>query len=344
MKKLWVTFLKDARLSLNGLYFYIEIGMAVIFVAIMLFVIPENFDQTQKLFLAFEGNPQDAGALEKMIMEEDAIELVESRNDIVAEMKADRSSIGIVLSKENDRMVYEMVLQGYESDRMINLMKLSIESMFSGAVFDMDSLIPVRQLEESPAKLTDREAILPIYMAMNVGLMGLFIIAAYIFLDKEEGVIKAYAVAPVSMWQYLASKLMIMLLMGILTSIITFVAIVGLDINYLFLVVLVIAFNLFGSSLGLFVASFFNTMVKAMGAMYGLIMIMLLPAVSYFMPAFNPSWIKIMPTYPMMFSIRDLITGTISGMEIVAQTSVFLIAASILFMAANMRFKKTLTV
>ena len=36
--------------------------------------------------------------------------------------------------------------------------------------------------------------------------MGFFIIAAYIFLDKKEGVIKAYAVTPSPVWKYLLSK------------------------------------------------------------------------------------------------------------------------------------------
>lgn len=344
MKKLWVTFLKDTKLSFNGLYFYIEIGMALIFIAIMLFIVPENFDQSQKLFLTFEGNVQNSGIFEELLLQDEAMEILDTREDLESAMKEDRTSMGFVIGTENDRMVYEMVLQGYESERMINLMKLSVESIFNGSIFQLDELVSEVQLEESPPKLTDREAILPIYIALNVGLMGLFIIAAYIFLDKEEGVIKAYAVAPVHIWQYLASKLLIMLLMGIITSAMTFLAIVRFDLNYLYLIALIIAFNLFGSSLGLFVASFFNTMVKAMGAMYGLIMLMILPGISYFMPAFNPTWIKVLPTYPMMFSIRDLLSRSITGTEVMIQTSVFLIVAFILFWAANLRFKKTLTV
>ncbi|MBM7560795.1 ABC transporter permease [Fusibacter tunisiensis] len=338
MRKLWVTFIKDMKLSFNGLYFYIEIGLAVIFLAIMLFVVPENMETNQKMFLTLDSTLPDA----MFEMEDsDHVVFLESRESVVKALEEDRSAIGAAVTMVGESLEFDVILQGYESERMINLMRLGIESMFMDQ--KMDS-VDVVQIEASPERLSDREAILPVYITMNVGMMGLFIIAAYIFLDKEEGVIKAYAVAPVKVWQYLASKMLIMLIMGIITSLIVFVALLGFKVNYLYFIGMIIAFNLFGSSLGLFISSFFDTMVKAMGAMYAVIMIMILPTVAYFMPSFNPFWVKILPSYSMMFMIRDLISNQIVGTKFLLQILAFLGVSAVLFVLANERFKKSLTV
>lgn len=344
MRKLWMTFLKDAKLSFNGLYFYMEIGMALIFIAVLLFVIPENFESSQRFYVAMELEGTDTDAVQRLMGSSDDVTVLENRSEIESAMKKDRSSVGAVIRKNENKFVYEMILQGYENESMKNLIKAGIEGEVLSQIPGFSSEITVRTLEMNSEKLSDRVNLIPIYLTMNVGMMGLFIIAAYIFLDKEEGVIKAYAVAPVDVWQYLASKMMIMLMMGLITSFVTVLAIVGFSINYLYLLGLIVAFNTFGSALGLLISSFFNTMVKAMGAMYVFIMMMMLPTISYLMPSFNPVWIKVLPSYPMMFSLRELLFENGDQSYIVMQIGIYLLLGLLLFIAANHRFKKTLTV
>lgn len=344
MRKLWMTFLKDAKLSFNGLYFYMEIGMALIFIAVLLFVIPENFESSQKFYVAMELEGTDTDAVQRLMGSSDDVTVVDNRSEIESAMKKDRSAVGAVIRKNENKFVYEMILQGYENESMKNLIRAGIEGEVLSQIPGFSSEITVRTLEMNSEKLSDRVNLIPVYLTMNVGMMGLFIIAAYIFLDKEEGVIKAYAVAPVEVWQYLASKMMIMLMMGLITSFVTVLAIVGFNINYLYLLGLIVAFNTFGSALGLFISSFFNTMVKAMGVMYVFIMMMMLPTISYLMPSFNPVWIKVFPSYPMMFSLRELMFENGDHGYIVMQIGTYLLLGLLLFIAANHRFKKTLTV
>lgn len=321
-----------------------EIGMALIFVAVLLFVVPENFESSQKFYIAMELETADTETFQQLMGNSEDVTVLDNRSEIVNAMKKDRSSVGAIIRKNDDKIVYEMILQGYENESMKNLIKAGIEGEILTQIPGFSSQITVRTLEMDSEKLSDRINIIPIYLTMNVGLMGLFIIAAYIFLDKEEGVIKAYAVAPVAVWQYLASKMMIMLMMGLITSFITVLAIVGFSVNYLYLFGLIVAFNTFGSALGLFLSSFFNTMVKAMGVLYVFIMIMMLPVISYLMPSFNPMWIKWFPSYPMMFSMRELLFENGDQSYIMMQIGIYLVLGLLLFVAANHRFKKTLTV
>jgi hypothetical protein len=344
MAKLWTTFLKDAKLSFQGLYFFIEVGLALIFIAVMLFVVPENFDPTQKayVFLNMEQNVIDQ--LDADWTELDPSYLVTSRRALENALEEDRSAVGVELSQEDGSLVFDFVFQGHESPELRSFLKGTLEASFLTQVPGFESRVEEQVLEPDANRLTDRENVLPIYLTMNMGLMGLFVIAAYIFLDKDEGVIKAYAVAPVHIWQYLASKVLIMLVMGIITSLMVVVALTGFRVNFFLLLGLVASFNLFGSALGLLISSFFDTMTKAMGALYAAIMIMLLPVISYFAPSFNPVWLQFFPTYPMLFSFRSLLLEDVNMGYMGTSIGVYLLLGGILFALATLRFKKTLTV
>lgn len=344
MTKLWTTFLKDAKLSLQGLYFYIEIGLALIFVAVLLFVVPESFDPTQTVYLYPNVEPQVLEALGADWAQVDPDHLFDNRKEMEEALTKNREAIGVEITQEGTTLTFDFVLQGHESASVRTLLQETLEAAFLTEMPGFSSQVEEHALEPDGKRLTDRENILPIYLTVNMSLMGLFIIAAYIFLDKEEGVIKAYAVAPVSIWQYLASKVLIMMLMGILTSLIVVLALVGFDVNVPMLVLLIVSFNFFGSSLGLLISSFFDSMMKAMGALYGTIMIMILPVISYMAPSFNPVWVRFFPTYPMMFSFRNLLLDQGNYGYGLFYAGLFLILGLVLFLGANLRFRKTLTV
>lgn len=339
MTKLWLTYLKDMKLSVRGLYFYIEMGMALIFVAILLFVVPDEFKSAQKLTVVL---PNTMPALtDTLTTKEFEIEQVDNREQVITALEEDHSKIGIVMADSGE---IEFILQGYEGEKTENLLKATIIGRVKSLFTNEPITLQTRILQPEASRLSSKQNILPIYLTMNVALMGLFIIAAYIYLDKDEGVIKAYQVAPVHLWQYLSSKLLVMNTVGIITSLFVCGAIMGTHINYFYLVLLVVFYNTFGSALGLWLSSFAQSMTKAMGFMYFAIIILLLPAISYMVPSFTPSFIKWFPTYPMLFSFRDLLLNEMSIQQFFAQAGIFLALTVVFFAAANARYKKTLTV
>lgn len=209
---------------------------------------------------------------------------------------------------------------------------------------DYEDRTTVTALESAPVRLSDRANVLPIYLVLNVAFMGLFIIAAYVFLDKEEGVIKAFAVTPVKVWHYLVSKIMIMALMGIVVSTIVVVALVGFEVNFALLILTILVYNVFGSVLGLLITSFFDSMTKAMGALFFSIFVLMFGGFSYFLPSFSPIWIRFLPSYPMIFSFRELLMENGNIGYLVQNLLIFTALSAVLFVYTNFRFKKTLTV
>jgi len=354
MRKLFLTFMKDMKLSFKSLYIYIEIGMAFIMIAVMLFVVPENFSRTQDIYIYLESSEilsviqnfsyQNTDNLSQNASESIVnIHLMASRKSYDEKLSENKKAIGVIASVDEGEVIdLTFSLQGFEGEAFRGLIQAAIES----ALFPIDSTnVTVEKitLQNNPQKMSDRVAVMPVYLTMNVAFMGLFIIAAYIFLDKDEGVIRAYAVAPVSIWQYLSSKVLVMLLMGIVTSLMVTLAIVGLNVNYLAFVALVISLNFFGSALGLLVASYFDTMMKAMGALYITIMVMALGMVGYYLPSFNPIWIRILPSYTMLFSFRELFLKGGNSAFVYKNALIFFVLGMMIMFWSVQRFKKTLT-
>jgi hypothetical protein len=333
------------KLSLKGFYIYIELGFALVFVAVLLFVVPENFEHkvTVYAYLDLEGTYQ-AMAEESLAQEGYEIILLPSREEVEAELADNRSSVGLAVSFEEGRIVYDYILQGYENEKFRNFIKTSIESGFAKNMPGYRNITTVTTLEGNVEKLSDRLNILPVFLGLNAAFMGLFIIAAFIFLDKDEGTIRAFAVTPAKVWHYLLGKMGVMLVAGLMSGLVATVFIAGAKAHYLHLILLLIACNGFGSALGLFIASFFDTMVKAMGWLYMSVIVLAFAAVSYYMPAFSPLAIRILPSYPMLFAFRETLYEVSNLRYIYANVIGFSLFGVVFFLLSNWRFKKTLTV
>ena len=79
--------------------------------------------------------------------------------------------------------------------------------------------------------------------------------------------------------------------------------------NYLLVFIFLIASTYLFSSLGLLVGSFFDTMSKAFGVLYIMMIAMMLPAFSYYISSFDPVWIRFLPTYSILEGFKGIMKG-----------------------------------
>lgn len=366
--KLWHSFIKELKLSSKSFYFFMEIFMALVLLFLLVFVIPENFDSKSNEYIYLD-LPQVAEeafieALEDIDGKAEKVEIKNGKEIVKATYyENDEKKFYIIDNKEdmislvdnkslfgasvemNDQgePIYEYYLQGYETQRLKNLMLIfhnedmkEVEKIFNAQ--------DVRALSENVEMLTDRENIIPSFFTFNGSIMGLFIIAAYIFLDKKEGVIKAYAVTASSVWQYLMSKVLVITVTSVVTTFIIALPVLGFKINYLLLFVFLVTTGFFASSLGLLIASFYKDIMQAFGAIYVFMMAFILPNVAYFIPSWEPTWIKIIPTHPMLMGFKEIILKDGDTTYVLMTSLGFLLAGAVLFIISNIRYKKTLTV
>jgi len=237
---------------------------------------------------------------------------------------------------------YLYYTQGYETERLQGLLYVLHNDDWNLLLETVESQ-NVRELGGVEV-LNNRQNLIPAMVVLMGSMMGFFIVIAYVYLDKGEGVIKAFAVTPSAVWKYLMSKAMVIMTTVIFSSSIITIPVMGGQPNYpmfyLFLLISTFAF----AALGLFIASFFDSMTKAFGALYGGMMVMMIPAFSYFIPSFDPMWIRFLPTYPLMQGFKEIIMVEGDMSYVLMYSGVFLVGGIILFLLANVRFKKTLTV
>ena len=71
--KLWHTFLRDLKVSYRTYYVYIELIMALLVVAVVLFVLPENFEARSTLYLHAQGVGSEV--TDGFLQADDAVEI-----------------------------------------------------------------------------------------------------------------------------------------------------------------------------------------------------------------------------------------------------------------------------
>jgi hypothetical protein len=368
--KLLSSFKKELILASRGFYFYIELLFALVILAVLLFAIPQNFSNITTEYLYFnlpqqgkeifinnilENDPDaksemveiEAGGktfdAELIVTEESEIYIVDSE-EAVHMLAETHRHIGAVIELNNDnQLYYKYYLQGYESTRLKNLISI-LNNESTDVLVERIENQEVRPLSTDYEPLTDKENTIPPLTVFSGSLMGMFIMASYIFLDKKEGVIKAYAVTPSSVWKYLMSKIFVILLTSVVSGLVIIMPIMGFKINYGLLLLLLLTTGFFASTLGLLIASFYDNLTKAFGVIYLLFFILMVPGIAYFIPGWNPVWVKIIPTYPILQGFKEIILpkGDIAYPLIVSAG--FLAAGTELFFITNIRFKKTLSV
>jgi len=232
-------------------------------------------------------------------------------------------------------------LQGYETDRLKSLLYI-LQNESRDVVNAKKDKQVVRTLEVTET-LNNRENLVPIFIAYMGSLMGFFIVMAYIFYDKAEGVIRAFAVTPSSIWKYLISKVFVILTTVVVSSSIITIPVMGGQPNYLLFYMFLIITTFAIASLGLLVASFFDSISKAFGVMYAIMISLMIPAFSYYIPSFDPLWLRFVPTYPLLQGFKEIMLNGDAG-YVLTYAFAFLAGGLILFILADIRFKKTLTV
>jgi hypothetical protein len=369
--KLWRSFTKELTLSSKSWYFYIEIGMAIVFLLILLFVVPEKFSTKGEEYIyldlpkvvidkyrdgLLEDDIDEMAELveveaEKSIFkaelyetEESEIYLLESMVALNAFSSSERVPAVHVRVNDDNQIIHTYYLQGYETQKLRNLLLVFQNRKAGHDVLEhyTDNLV-VKSMYQNSQPLTDRQNMVPVFLTFNGSLMSLFIIAAYIFLDKSEGIIKAYAVTASSVWQYLMSKIGVITITSIVTALIMTLPIMGFQANYILMFLFLIASGFFAASLGLYITSFYEDITQAFGALYIVIMIMIMPNISYFTPSWDPNWMKIIPSYIMLQSFKEIISVNGNTAYVLIASLGFVVLGVTIFILANYRFKKTLS-
>lgn len=368
--KLLSSFKKELILATRSFYFYVEVLFAFVILAIVLFAIPEHSQFVETQYFSFDMPQQAAEFMLSELMKDDQdgkyedtsisaagqsfdAKLIETEDrkiyvveneQAVKTLAEAQMNIGAAVSiAEDGGFHFKYFMQGYESQRLKNLISV-IHSESSEIMEQNYDNQQVRTLSSGFEPLNDRENSMPPLLVFNCSLMGMFIMAAYVFLDKKEGVIKAFAVTTSSVSKYLLSKILVILLTAVFSGLIVLIPVMGAKANYALVLPLLLSSGFFSSVVGLLLASFYRDIAKAFGIILLLLLVMILPGISYYMPGWNPAWVRFIPSDPMMQAFKESISVNGDAAYVAAVCSGLLAAGVALFAVTNIRFRKTLSV
>lgn len=362
--KLFKSIGRELVLLSRSYYFYIEIAMAILYLVLLLIVMPENmkvksteyyyFDMPETIYEQLESQLfLDEGGITKenvtlksrghnvaaTYYSTDMKDVyVVNSEEVLEALTKDSGSTGLKIYFEDSSLAYHYYLQGYETIEYKNLAKL----VTSPDVVQMTVLAEeqsVRTLANNIIPLTDRQNLLSILLTANCVLMGILIMAAYIFEDKKTNMINAIRVTPTSVGNYLFAKMGTVLLTSILSAMVISIPIMRGKADYLMLFAIILSASFSTVVMGSLLASFFKDMESAFAAVFIVLIVLLVPAVGNMLPTWNAPWLKFIPSYWAIEGIQNSLMQKANGDTLVYCTG-FLCGGILVFLLSLYRYKK----
>ncbi|MBO8128386.1 MAG: ABC transporter permease [Peptococcaceae bacterium] len=321
LRRLGHLIVKDGRVAVRNHYVTVVVILAAFYIVFTNFIVPDDISLNHRTYI-LDTTPQKI-LLRKALQEdqEGRVHPVSSRDELRKRMLGDRNSIGLVIEPGPEHLQIIFVFQGFESQRARNLLAAAVDDMaidlFGWERAAEITTITLRESVSAP-KPPFNLALLPVLLLSEAALTGLFFIAAMIFMEKEDRTLQAYAVTPGGIWEYLLAKTIVLAALAVGFTLALILSTIGTGINFLQLVVVTLLGSAFASLLGALLANYFNNLTEFIFPMLGGIALLSLPAISYFWPSFSPGWMTWLPTYPLIFALREILFSAGSP-EIVRQ-------------------------
>ncbi len=351
MKRVLGLLKKDITLGIKDMFILMEVGFAVVFLFVLLFIVPEDI-RTEAMVYIYD----ESEIVEKFVTTinpdtEDMGEyFVDSREELIEGMEEDRLAIGMIIKGPDGDGKYkvELLKQPYTKEALVKYIEVEMEDLISiikppQGVYPMDvydsyEIEALNYGKEDEVPFNKR--ILPPVLLFMVGIMGLFAMVSLTTQEKSEATIRVYRITPANMWLFLTSKYLMVLLTGIISFSILYIPTMGFSGYFESLLVMLLTV-IFGSTVGVILAGFFDNVMTSILWVMLLMIVLALPAVSLLSPIFSPAWLKIIPTYHTLFAI-DAAMFPADNSHLIWQGALILaIIDVVLFIVSGLIFKTT---
>ena len=301
---------QDLAIVLRNGYLYVVLVMALLFILLINFAIPHQLNLNRNIIYMVDNTE---GQLIKPEIQSIGLEvyLLNSEEELRLTMNKNKSTYGIAFQGDTNNPRATIYHQGDENEKYINNLKATVSSLWSRTNKLGHSVTHIQKMLRPASEKPPFNLILvPLLLALEVTLMGSYFVVALIFQEKAEGSIRAYRISPAGTWPYIMSKTTVNVLLSLLYGFLLFVFTLGLHKALLPVLLLVGLVSFLITVFGLTFSVFFNSLSECIFVMMVIAAIIALPLISYFIPSFGISILPFIPTYPLMFGIRELIFPT----------------------------------
>ncbi|SHJ19460.1 ABC-2 family transporter protein [Dethiosulfatibacter aminovorans DSM 17477] len=346
-RRFYSTLKKDMKIAWREYFFHVTIITAAVFCLVLKFIIPYTFENITFFVYMEEGALPFAIDGFESEFSSGNLTFVDSREDLVERVGKNTESYGAAITKGDEYPEIELVLQGYENSRFRNLIELQVERGLSEFLkgnffYRMDYRVKVLNPQYGSRILSYSDVLLPLFIVMESSFIGYFLIAVLLFMEKEQRMHTAFLVSPGRAGEHLLSKVVVMLVLGLISAFGTVIFLRGFDFNPVYLFMFLAVSSFFGSSLGLLIGSFFDTLSKSTLWVMATMAVIAIPVISYIYPAFAPIWVKVIPTYTMIYAAAEAFVDSGGGAVFYKNLSLILVEGMGIFALAHYFFRRAL--
>lgn len=337
MKRLASLLRQDLVLAWRNGHIYVVLGIAALMVALIL-LLPEEISRGPGEYVldSIPGAPVRGAVLELGGNPEALPATREEFNELLASRP---NAIGVEIDGSLDRPRVAIITRTNVPEQTLNLLVASVDQVLRVARGEELPEHPVDFLRPEAAAVPLNLSGIPIFLAFEVGILGFLLVAVFVFQEKQEGTIRAYRVSPGGLWPYIASKALVFTLIAIVYGAIIVMVGLGPTANWPAVLALVVWASLFMTILGLGFAAWFHNLSHWFFPGLALLVLNMLPFVSYVYPVWSPPWVTVIPSYALVYALREALFPTGDAPLIVRTLAVGLVwfAGAVAFGAVSVR-------
>ncbi|SNR94808.1 ABC-2 type transport system permease protein/fluoroquinolone transport system permease protein [Anaerovirgula multivorans] len=301
---------QDLTVTFRNYFHYAIILLAILMIVVINLIVPESVKLTPNEVF-YDGTEEKT--LQQFLLQEglEESQLFPSKEALFQEVEEEDNTIGIIMEGDLENPKFTILYQGRESVEIINLLSVTIEEALNRMRgVEATPGYRVEYLRSQAEPIPFNKSLVPMMLVLEPVMLGFILIAVMIFQEKEEGSLRAYRVSPAGTMQYILSKVAVITLLALLYSGLLLLFTMGLDVNYLKVLLMIILSNFLITLIGLSISVFFKNLEEFLFVAVLILAILGLPMVSYFTPTFTPDFITWLPSYSMLFGIREIIFPT----------------------------------
>ncbi|HSM56683.1 MAG TPA: ABC transporter permease [Candidatus Sulfomarinibacteraceae bacterium] len=292
----------------NGLVFFT--GVLLLIMLSLIWLLPESMS-TEATEVIYDGSGD--GHFEAYLRQMGAGDelFVGSGEELQAVLDDTSRGIGVIYEGDLQDPRFRLLTVGRLAEENLNLMEALLDTAVrtmrgERAPGDFDVTLLREPSDPVPLNLS----IVPIALVFEVVLLGFTVGAVMIFQEKQEGANRAYRVSPGTTLDYIMAKNVMFTMMSVIYGGLLLFAAFRLDADYGPIMLLIILSSSMMTLIGLAIAVFFNNISEWFFVGIGVLIVNMLPIFSYTMPTFAPSWLTLIPSYPVLFGARELLFPT----------------------------------
>ena len=278
--------IQDFKRLMTNAFFWIIIATLVVIIAVVNFALPENI--SEEVFSVYTYNTDYSAELSTAVGSEAELRQAVKENGTIGLLGANDGSI--------------TVLHPGLSEKTIRANMVMLHS-FS------DTEVNVESINESSQTIPFNKRMVPVFICFEALVVGFILGGALMLSEKEEGTMQALRISPMGVDRYLISKTLLFSIIATLYALLMAFFCVGFGFSVLGFALL----SFFGAAIFSLIGLAFTTIFKDMSSWFFsmalLLSINMLPAVAYSEPSFSPLWLRIIPSYSIIFAYEKILFG-----------------------------------